>query len=176
MTLAECQSEPRIAGVNAFQPVVLRRTVRLDPVLAQALDEHCRASGEAPSSVIRTAVRREVIRFKSAELALKHTPFIPTTDAEKPGQPEAAIRAKDDSVCEPKTQPPPGAVAEFPNELEPLCRGLRAFGAESWKERGSRFLSVIALARNCWELSRQSRDAAMLAEFLALAKKFGLLT
>ena len=176
MTLAECQSEPRIAGVNAFQPVVLRRTVRLDPFLAQALDEHCRASGEAPSSVIRAAVRLELARSKPADMMVvsEKTPR-PLPAAENPGNDNTVTQQEDRLPRNPLTRPTAEALAEFPMELVPLCRALRSFGAATWTERKARFLSVIALSQNCSELSAEPRDAAMLADFLAVAKKYGML-
>jgi hypothetical protein len=81
-------------------------------------------------------------------------------------------KANGSAVPEPATQGIEETVPEIPEAVTAFVSSLRVFGGASWVERRRRFLTVIALARICWETSGEDNDAAILADFLALGRKY----
>jgi hypothetical protein len=171
LTFGQNHSQSAIARPDMSSPSVARRCVRLDSELAKVLTQHCKATGETSSAVMRSALRRELTRSTPTN-SVVNEPSKPVSEA-----PQSCTETQGKTVSASQV-PMKGttyAAAEFPGELAPIRRALASLGAASWAERKSRFLGVIALSQICSELSAEPRDNAILLDFLALAEKYGML-
>ena len=147
-----------------------RVCVRLDREQTAWLEERCRETGSTSSDVIRAALRAtrgQAERMKAllgAAMGRESTRSQRTPPAATPGtgaQTAAGVIPSD--------------IPRFPRELWAVVAQLRSFGPTAWSERRRRFIWLVGLTQISLELSKERRDAELLADLLRLGTKYGLL-
>ena len=123
-------------------------TVRLTPMLKNALEERCAQTGQLTSAVVREALEYALV-------------------------PKIASGQNSEGEI-----PPGGGVAPdgyFPIGLAPFLVSAQQSGASVWTERRMQFCYVLALAEFARQISKNPLDEALFAELLRVGLEFKLL-